>query len=167
MGGRAPLNRLAPDEAGRQPTNRRQRRRPVLHLLDAHVDMPGQTGNPLVVQVAVNVHAARRDAPERHVRQQERRVAGHVQRAVDLIEAGTVDSPDRVDVMVPKTSSFRRPGAFRTRSSRSPHSGRRDTSPRQMMVSSGSTVRRQRPRSSSAISSVFRNGRRKMEMDKA
>ena len=39
MGGRAPLHRVTPDEAAREPTNRRQRPRPVVHLFDADVDV--------------------------------------------------------------------------------------------------------------------------------
>ena len=52
------------------------------------------------MEVAVDVDRAFRHGFERHVLQQQRRVAAGVERAVDLVEAVDIDFPDAIDLVV-------------------------------------------------------------------
>ena len=126
---RPPRDDLTPNQVLREPPDRRQRSRPIVHLLDADVDVTGAAPHGRVVKMAVQVHAPLRDPTEGEVRHQQRRVAVR-RRARCIARRSPARRPPRCRVHgLPNTRILRRPGAATTRLRRFPHSPENTTSP--------------------------------------
>lgn len=86
----------------RQPADRAHLDRPVVQLLNAHVDATVRRRRRLLVHVAVDVDATERHLEQRHVRQHQRRIAGGDQRDSGPLSPERPDPVREVEVVVPK-----------------------------------------------------------------
>ena len=121
LGRRAAAHRVAGSHAPGESANGLPRPGPVAQLLDADVDVVRPRRRLPVVEVAVDVDASIRHVAQRHVGQQQRRVPGGIQRAVNLVSSkpSMSTSPTGLTSWFPMTSIFR-PGALRSRLSMVP-----------------------------------------------
>ena len=95
-----------------QPPDLAQSRRPVVQLLDADVDVPVRRRRLLLVHVSVHVDRAVRHLQQRHVGQQQRRVARRVQRRCRAVDLERADLVDRVDVVICRARAACGPGRW-------------------------------------------------------
>ena len=88
------------DQPAGQPPDLAQSRRSVVQLLDADVDVLVRRRRLLLVHVSVDVDRAVRHVRQRHVGQQQRRVARRVQRHRRAVDLERTDLVDCVDVVI-------------------------------------------------------------------
>ena len=91
---------LAFREPSREATDVAHSRRPVVELLDAHVDVSLVGRRSFLVYVPVHVDPSCRDPSQRHVRQHQRRISRCRERRLRPVDHERVERVERVDVVV-------------------------------------------------------------------
>ena len=161
---RPPRDDLTPNQVLREPPDRRQRSRPIVHLLDADVDVTGAAPHGRVVKMAVQVHAPLRDPTEGEVRHQQRRVAVR-RRARCIARRSPARRPPRCRVHGCRTRESCAARARPPPACGAAPTARRTRRPRgRMIVPSGRTVRRHTPNRRLSMSSGPSKGRPKTEI---